>query len=139
MLSRYRKSRHTIGLGFVALTALVYLYQLVPHAHALTQDLDSSEHDAVHATHTHSHDNEEATSQDEAHHHHDLSQHLDFHSSRNSSRGIEFRTDLSIDLVSIDPVSGTSSSFDWMPEQKADLPTTIVLSNSNPRAPPVSA
>ena len=139
MLHQNRRQLRVLGLGFIVLLTMLYLYQLVPHGHATPFDVDA--HNANHSSHsghTHSHDEETTEAREQAHHHHELSQHLDLHSRRidSQSAGVSANLDICcLTAFNLTPI--LQDSGECPPPVPTPKPLSRLISPSPPRAPPI--
>ncbi len=131
----------SIGAILLLILPLVYLLQLIPHAH---HEIDVAGVHGVRAFHMdYGHHPATATTDTAEHeghdHHHELDQHLDLHYARTLAARLSIDIDLSI------PVSSHSVPLTLGPSshraiaQATTLPPCVPLAISAPRGPPRAA
>jgi hypothetical protein len=131
--------RHYMQTLWVALTLIipfVYLLQIAPHVHDAHPE-PISHHDSNSPNHSHPHDSSDSERPDSAHHHHELTNHLDTHvvllqftSSSSDSEG-------SIGTVTADlGIIDRKSQFSTPDKFEPPPPSPLIVASA-PRAPPL--
>jgi len=144
MWSLHNRGRAT-WLGLATILIMAYIGQIIPHNHPYPghaeprPEPNRHEHHAHHKNHSHHADGESQDSQDpheSAHHHHDLSGHLDTHFLRSFTHDSNPGPDVSLQAVQVHGVRDREPDrADWL-ELDLWMPASIPIFPLDSRGPP---